>query len=199
MNLRIRSLLQDAGAMRYPDIDLMKRTFHLIRNKLHIDNKLTKVIMNHPKTFLHFNGIRTTKGEYQESDKPGLTCADTFRVGITATNKEGYIPEDFLRKGHKALYNQAMEPLRQLFVTETFTKAFEELIEFDMYSVRDYMTLKMEYPNSVVRWIETMEWRTGMFDAALTETVLADLAFDDPRNKNQGKETKWFCLEFVCI
>jgi hypothetical protein len=185
--------------MRYPDIDFMKRTFDLVRNRLKIGDKLMPVIMYNPNTFLHFNGYRTTKAQYQKSDQLGPTSADTFRVGITARNKEGYIPENFLHQGHKALYSQALEPLRQYFVTDTFPDAFKKLMTHDIYSVRDYMTLEMKYPNSVVRWIETMEWRTGMFDAALTETVLADLAFEDPRHKGEGKDTVWFCFEFVCF
>ncbi|SRR6266550_1276092 len=182
---------QDAGAMRYPEIDMMKRTFDLIRNRLKIGDKLRPVIMSNPNTFLHFNGHRTTKSKYN------ATAMDTFKVGATADNKDGYIREPYLSKGHKALYEEAIEPLLQLFVNEPFRTAFEKLMEYDRYSVRDYMTTHLGYPNSVVRWIETMEWRTGWFDSSLTEIVLASLAFNDPRDKSEGKETAWYCFEFV--
>jgi hypothetical protein len=183
--------------MRYPDIDSMGRTFDLVRNRLKIDNKLTPVIMSNPNTLLHYNGYRAKKSEYQSSDQSGGTPADPFKVGFTKNNKGGFIPEEYLKKGHKTLYQEALEPLRQYFVTDSFPVAFKKLMELDMYSVRDYFSIKMGYPNSVIRWIETMEWRTGMFDASLTETVLADLSFDDPRNRKEGKQTEWFCFECV--
>jgi hypothetical protein len=150
--------------------------------------------MSNPNTFLHFNGYRTTKARYRTAD---ATTADTFRVNLTADNKDGYIGEPYFSKGHKALYEEALEPLRQLFVRDAFPDALKALMEYDKYSVRGYMSAHIGYPNSVVRWIETMEWRTGMFDASLTETVLADLAFNDPRNKSNDKETDWYCFEYV--
>jgi len=40
-----------------------------------------------------------------------------------------------------------------------------------------------------------MEWRTGMFDASLTETVLADLSFADPRTAAMKKDVEWKCFD----
>lgn len=174
--------------MRYPEIDMMERTFDLIRERLKIGDKLRPVIMSNPNTFLHFNGHRTTKNQ---------SALDTFKVGATADNKDGYIREPYLSKGHKALYEEAIEPFLQLFVNESFPTAFEKLMEYDRYSVREYMTTHLGYPKSVVRWIETTGWRTGWFDSSLTEIVLSSLAFNDPRDKTEGKETAWYCFEFV--
>lgn len=173
--------------MRFPDIDFMKRTFDLVRNRLKISNKLIPVIMGNPNTFYHFNGIRAKRSDYLNKDK----ATDTFKVGITSTNKDWDIPQEYIEKGHKKLYDEALSPLKDLFVTNSFPDAFKELVNYDSYSVKSYMSVVMKYPQSVIRWIETMEWRTGMFDAGLTDTVLADLAFADPRKPN----AEWFCFE----
>jgi hypothetical protein len=178
--------------MRYPDIPFMKRTFDLIREKLKIENKLIPVIMSNDETILHFNGRRITKREYMEGGK----SIDVFGFGGSDTSENGYIPEKYLRQGHKVLYDRALQPLRQYFVAEPFPEAFEKLMKHDMYSVRDYMSRVLGYPNAVIRWIETMEWRTGMFDASLTEIVLASISFDDPLSHSKGvDDIKWYCFE----
>ncbi|KIJ46262.1 hypothetical protein M422DRAFT_778531 [Sphaerobolus stellatus SS14] len=184
----------DAGAMRYPDIDFMKRTFKLV-DGLNLRNKLLEVIMGNDNAFVHFNGIRATRKQYSANWAPGATPLDTFKVAKTASNPDGYIPEEYILKGHKKLYDDAIKPLKEPFATSSFQDAYKNLLEFDKYSVKSYLSIKMGYPDSVIRWIETMEWRTGMFDAGLLDTVLADLAFDDPRNRAQGKETKWYCFD----
>ncbi|KAF8879929.1 L-amino acid oxidase [Infundibulicybe gibba] len=188
----------DAGAMRYPDVIFMKRTFDLV-GRLKTKPKMMPVIMSNPNTFLHFNGYRAKKSEYKATDQlgPPKTSADTFHFGIKPTNPDGYIPQEFLDIGHKQLYDNALRPLRQLFVDLPYQEAFKELMKTDMYSVRGYMATVMNppYPNSVIRWIESMEWRTGMFDASLTETVLADLSFADPRTAAMNKDVEWKCFD----
>ncbi|KIM73740.1 hypothetical protein PILCRDRAFT_719225 [Piloderma croceum F 1598] len=185
----------DVGAMRYPDVIFMKRTFDLVRNKLKIGHKLIPYIGANDKSFLHFNGRRVTKAAYKLSDQGGISTADTFRVGITANNRGGYVPEQYLVQGHEALFAQALAPLRQYFVDLPFPEAFQKLMIHDAYTVRDYLAMHWKYPNAVVRWIETMEWRTAMFDASLTETVLASLVFSDPRSRSEGKDINWFCFD----
>lgn len=178
--------------MRYPDIPFMSRTFDLVRHKLKIEKKLIPVIMSNDNTILHFNGHRITKGQY----KKGGQGIDVFGIGINDSTKDGYIPEKYLHQGHGVLYDKALQPLRQYFVDEPFPEAFEKLMKHDMDSVRDYMSRELGYPNAVIRWIETMEWRTGMFDASLTETVLASISFDDPLTRSKGVENiKWYCFE----
>jgi hypothetical protein len=188
-------LYQDAGAMRYPDVFMMKRTFDLVRNQLNIGHKLIPVIMSNDNCILHYNGRGVTKRDYRRTDQSGSTSADTFGVGKTRDNVGGYVPEDLLKQGHAKLYKDTIEPLRQYFVSLPFAEAFLRLMRLDKHSVRDYMANGMGYPTSVIRWIETMEWRTGMFDASLVETVLASLSFEDPRSEAEGKNVDWYCFE----
>lgn len=173
----------------------MRRTFDLARNRLGMGNdKFIKVIMHSDKAIKHFNGISAIQGEYSKTDDNGKTSADTFKIGKSAKNKDGYIPQEYLDEGTSKLYNKdTLGPLREYFVDTPFTDAFLKLMRHDNHSVRSYMRDAMGYPDSVIRWIEAMEWRTGGFDMSLTESVIASLSFDDPRSVKPD----WYCFKYV--
>ncbi|KAE9402991.1 hypothetical protein BT96DRAFT_815577 [Gymnopus androsaceus JB14] len=182
----------ECGAMRFPDIFLMRRTFDLARKRLGMGaDKFIEVIMHSDQAIKHFNGISVLDGQYSKTDDNGKTSADTFKIGKSEKNKDGYIPQEYLDQGASKLYNQdTLGPLRQYFVDAPFAEAFLKLMRLDKHSVRSYMRETMGYPDSVIRWIETMQWRTGGFDMSLTESVLASLSFEDPRSSNP----KWYCF-----
>ncbi|KAJ4466003.1 L-amino acid oxidase [Lentinula aciculospora] len=182
----------ECGAMRFPDIFLMRRTFNLARKRLGMgEDKFVKMIMHIENAIKHFNGISAQQGLYSKTDDNGKTSADTFKIGKSLKNKDGYIPQDFLDEGTSKLYNKdTLGPLRDCFVDMPFTDAFLKLMRHDNHSVRSYMRDAMGYPDSVIRWIEDMEWRTGGFDMSLTESVIASLSFDDPRSS----EPDWYCF-----
>lgn len=181
--------------MRFPDVYLMKRTFDLARKRLGMGaDKFIEVITHSEQTIKHFNGISVLDGQYSRTDDNGKISADTFKVGRSDKNKDGYIPQEYLDQGTSKLYNlDTLGPLRQYFVDAPFAEAFLKLMRFDKHSVRSYMREIMGYPDSVIRWIETMQWRTGGFDLSLTESVLASLSFDDPKCSNP----KWYCFKYV--
>ncbi|KIK62636.1 hypothetical protein GYMLUDRAFT_164923 [Collybiopsis luxurians FD-317 M1] len=181
----------ECGAMRFPDIFLMRRTFDLARKRLGMGNdRFIKIIMRCDNAIKHFNGIGAKQSAYSKTDDNGTTSADTFKLGKSLKNKDGYIPEDFLHEGTTKLYKATLEPLRKYFVDLPFQDAFLKLMRLDHHSVRSYMREAMGYPDSVIRWIEDMEWRSGGFDMALTESVIASLSFDDPRSSNPD----WYCF-----
>ena len=173
--------------MRYPDTPAMTRTFELARNRLKLDGKMKDYTLKSENAFLHYNGIRTTITQYATN----FASNDFFKVADTPDNKEGYVPKSYFDIGYDALYKRAIDPFRQYFVEKSFEEAFKKLLEYDEHSVRSYMITVLKYPNSVVRWIETMQWHTGILDAGLSETVLESLAFDDPRVENP----KWYYFE----
>ncbi|KAF5380291.1 hypothetical protein D9757_007919 [Collybiopsis confluens] len=182
----------ECGAMRFPNIFLMRRTFDLAQKKLGMGNdKFIKITMHCDNAIKHFNGIGVKQGIYSQTDENGSESADTFKIGITAKNKDGYIPEKYLHEGTTKLYKETLEPLRDYFVNLSFQDAFLKLMQHDNHSVRSYMQVAKGYPDSVIRWIEDMEWRTGGFDSSLTESVIASLSFDDPRSSNPD----WFCFD----
>jgi hypothetical protein len=164
--------------MRYPDIPIMARFFDLVRKRLKMGDKLLPVTMSHGRNVLHFNGVRVTK----ENVKPPFTGVDTFKVGISERN---------------LLYYNAIHPLREYFVSDTFSNGLKKLLEKDEHSVRSYLALEKRYPAPVINWLETMEWRTGTFDASLMETVIASLSFRDPKSEKEGKQVDWLRLKLV--
>jgi hypothetical protein len=178
--------------MRFPKIPIMGRFFDLI-DKLGMNEKLLPVDMKHENNIFHFNGVRLKRKDI----RPPSDGVDQFRVGIGSV-PDGYIAKNYLDQGYEKLYNDAIEPLRKLFVDhETFSDALKALMEKDHYSVRSYMTRELKYPPGVINWIETMEWRTGMFDSSLTETVLASLSFKDPKSERAGQKVEWKRIKSV--
>lgn len=174
--------------MRYPDTTFMKRTFDLARKRLQLGVKVIPYLRSPTpeNSFLCYNNISVRKTQ-SSSAKPS---DDIFRVSV---DNKGDVPKEYVDKGTGVLWSEALGPLRQLFVDLPFPEAFKKLMENDMHSVSSYLALEKKYPYHVIKWFETMESRTGLFDQALTETVLASLVFNDPRAA--GKTSDWFCFE----
>lgn len=170
--------------MRYPNTTFMKRTFDLV-SRLNMTNKFITYLRKNDNAFLCYNGVSMTKEE--AAAKP--RSEDMFRVSKA---NGGNIPPEFLDKGTDQVW-EALGPLRQLFVEYPFDEAQKRLMEYDGYSVRSYLTLVKHFPTDVVNWFETVEARTGLFDQALTETILASLVFNDPN----VKDIDWYCFEYV--
>ena len=74
-----------------------------------------------------------------------------------------------------------------------WTTRFEKLKELEDHSVTSYLLLVKKIPYPVVKWWETMESRTGLFDQSLVETVLASLVF---MGSNMTDSVQWWCFEF---
>ncbi|KAF8074658.1 L-amino acid oxidase [Lyophyllum atratum] len=176
----------DVGAMRYPDTSFMQRTFDLARNRLGLKDKMLKYLRANDNAFLHYNGITVTKALNNATP----AAADIFKASKT---RDGYVPDKYVTEGSGVFWDVILGDLRQLFVDNPFDVAFQKLKELDGHTVTSYLTFVKEIPYPVIKWYETMESRTGLFDQSLTETVLASLVFMDPRFK--GKEIDWFCFD----
>ncbi|EKM59015.1 uncharacterized protein PHACADRAFT_136177 [Phanerochaete carnosa HHB-10118-sp] len=177
----------DVGAMRYPNTTFMKRTFDLVRNRLNMPNAFIPYLRRNENTFLSYNNITVTRAEDQTQRK---SDPDVFKVSVS---KGGNVPDTFIAKGSEQMWDVALDELRQLFVKHPFEEAYQELLKWDNYSVRTYLTQILKYPSDVVNWFESVESRTGLMDESLAETVLASLVFNDPNFK--GKDIEWFCLD----
>ena len=172
--------------MRFPDTSFMKRTFDLARNRLDLTSKMLPYIRGNDATFLSYNGISVTKAKnnsVQASD-------DIFKFSVT---NDGHIPDTYVAEGPGVFWDKHLGHFRQLFVDYPFDEAFKRLQAFDSHTVTSYLMFEKKVPFEVIKWYELMEARTGLFDASLTETVLASLVFNDPRFK--GKKFDWFCFE----
>ncbi|KAG5643876.1 hypothetical protein DXG03_009506 [Asterophora parasitica] len=176
----------DVGAMRYPDTSFMQRTFDLARNRLGLKDKMLPYLRANDNAFLHFNGVTVTKA----LNKATPLKADIFNQG---QSKDGPVPDQYIAQGSGVFWDEILGDLRKLFVDNPFDVAYAKLKELDGHTVTSYLTFVKKIPYSVIKWYETMESRTGLFDASLTETVLASLVFNDPRF--EGKTIDWFCFD----
>ncbi|KAG5650548.1 hypothetical protein H0H81_011863 [Sphagnurus paluster] len=176
----------DVGAMRYPDTSFMQRTFDLARNRLGLQDKMLPYIRGNDNAFMHFNGISMTKAQVKST----ANSADLFKF---SQSNDGNVPDSYVAAGSDVFWNKILGNLRQLFVDHPFDVAFKKLQELDKHTVTSYLSFVEGIPYDVIKWYETMESRTGLFDASLTETVLASLVFNDPRF--EGKEIDWYCFD----
>ena len=174
--------------MRYPETTFMTRTFELAKKRLGLT--MLPYIRANDNAFLSYNGISITKAENKQKD---LVKEDVFKVSV-GNDSDGYVPEDYFKQGTEVFWNQILGDLRQNFVDYSFPVAFEKLKQWEDHSVTSYLLLVKKIPYPVVKWWETMESRTGLFDQSLVETVLASLVFMDPNMKDN---VNWWCFEFV--
>jgi hypothetical protein len=172
--------------MRYPETTFMTRTFELAKKRLGLT--MLPYLRANDNAFLSYNGVSITKAENKQKD---LVKEDIFKVSV---NNDGYVPEDYFKQGTGVFWNQILGDLRQNFVDLPFPEAFDKLKQLEDHSVTSYLLLVKKIPYPVVKWWETMESRTGLFDMSLVETVLASLVFMDPNMKG---EANWWCFEFV--
>lgn len=172
--------------MRFPETAFMTRTFELAKKRLGI--KMLPYIRANDNAFLSFNNISITKAENKQND---LVKDDTFKASVA---NDGYVPEDYFKQGTGVFWDQTLGELRQYFVDYPFPVAFKKLKKFEDHSVTSYLLLEKKIPYPVVKWWETMESRTGLFDLSLVETVLASLVFMGPKMTDS---VNWWCFEFV--
>ncbi|KAJ3505377.1 hypothetical protein NLJ89_g7452 [Agrocybe chaxingu] len=175
----------DVGAMRYPETTFMTRTFDLAKKRLGIT--MLPYLRANDNAFLSYNRVSITKAENKQKD---LVKEDVFKVSV---KNDGYVPEDYFEQGTGVFWDQILGELRQYFVDYSFPVAFDKLKQLEDHSVTSYLLLVKKIPYPVVKWWETMESRTGLFDQSLVETVLASLVFMDPNMT--GKEVNWWCFD----
>ncbi|KAF8432065.1 hypothetical protein BGX38DRAFT_1227268 [Terfezia claveryi] len=184
----------DVGAMRFPNIPIMARTFDLFR-RLQINEdlspdpaqeRLIPYYLKGPQTPLLYNNIRfVPEAEIPEEE-------DIFHVG-EANN--GRVPDAFVAQGPGAVMAPIYAHWRErLSNPETFQEGWAELMYLDAQSVSvrkvlfqhlrdqhpandDYSNLDLYY---VTNWCETMTGSTGSFDGSFVSAVIHSLEFDWP-------------------
>jgi len=171
--------------MRFPETTFMSRTFDLAKRRLGLT--MLPYIRSNDSALLSYNGISITQAE---NKRKNFDQEDVFRV---STKNDGHVPEDYFRQGAGVFWDKILNELREYFVDYSFSVAFEKLKQWEDYSVTSYLLLIKKVPYPVIKWWETMESRTGLFEQSLVETVLASLLFMDPTIKD--KPVKWWCFE----
>ena len=185
--------------MRFPDIPWMKPVMDLF-TELGLDNVKIPYIMSVDDNINFFNGERLTNAQLQI--KGQAKEYDPFRTqikGITGTVDE--------------MVKRQIEPFRTALKAD-FDKGWEALMKYDAWSTRGYMHLHGTAPYGtydnqvrfaltalliwwthttrywqVISYLETFDTGTGLYDRALSETVMDSLDFD------YDDDQTWYCIQ----
>jgi len=172
--------------MRHPKTSFMTRTFELAQKCLGL--KMLPYIRVNENAFLSFNNFSVIQAA---NKKNNLIQEDMFKVSVTSN---GDVPETYFKDGVDVFWGQIVGDLRQYFVDKPFPIVFEKLKKWEDHSITSYLLLEEKIPHTIVKWWETMNSRTGLFDQSLVKTLLASLVFMGP---NSTDHVDWLCFEFV--
>lgn len=170
----------DIGAMRYPQIKIMDRTFKLFERLgvPQIPYFLNEGSVNTPS---RYNDVVSIKGEKPPGDN------DTYRVSVS---NGGSVPDKTIEKGVDAILDEAFGPYKKA-LQEDWPTGFDKLMKEDNYSTRQYLRERMNpgYDFFSIQWMETINTASGLFDQAFSESVIDSFDFDAP-----GGHEKWTCI-----
>ncbi|KZV82601.1 hypothetical protein EXIGLDRAFT_339296 [Exidia glandulosa HHB12029] len=163
----------DIGAMRFPKIPFMDKTFELFGR---VGITPIPYVMSIPQNIRYYNEKGLTVQAVKDSES-----FDPFGTGVDGlTAKADTMADDQLGVFKAALI-------------EDFPSGWKKLMEYDSYSTRDYMmhmgTDGVRYPDKVVDFLETFETASNLYDQAVTESVMDSLDFD------YGPDVDWFCIQ----
>ncbi|KAI1446140.1 hypothetical protein F5Y02DRAFT_91130 [Annulohypoxylon stygium] len=166
----------DIGAMRFPKIPIMKRTFDLF--------ELTKMplipyYLSDPKTLDLFND--------HFSDE---STSDPYHVSI---KNGGSVHDDVVDNVNKII-DGVFGPYKKKLAAN-FDEGFDELMKVDDYSTREFLKRggpdgeQIHYDFFSIQWMETVNTSTNLFDQAFSESVIDSFDFDYPE-----LDVKWYCI-----
>ncbi|KAM0243957.1 hypothetical protein ACHAP5_006720 [Fusarium lateritium] len=180
----------DIGAMRFPKIPIMDRTFDLFdRTKV----PLIKYYLDGPKCPKLFN---------DKFFEEGVT--DPYHVSKA---NGGHVPDEWIKKD---IAGDAFKPYKDA-LKDNFNKGWEKLMKADAFSTREYLKVggpegkEPKYDYFTIQWAETQNTSTNLFDQAFSESVMDSFDFDYPATKWEtdpatGKkkevkvEVEWSCI-----
>ena len=186
----------DIGAMRYPDIPTMKRTFDLFRMKS-INLPLIPYYLKSSKTPSLFN------------DRFFAPGPDPYHV---SAKNGGSVPDDVVDNVDTIL-KAAFGPYKKQ-LAKNFKKGFEALKKVDDFSTREFLKRggpdgkQPHYDFFAIQWMETQNTSTNLFDQAFSESVLDSFDFDYPLSdddedgddpkpdpKPDPPQVQWYCID----
>ncbi|KAJ2998885.1 hypothetical protein NUW58_g190 [Xylaria curta] len=166
----------DIGAMRFPKIPIMDRTFDLFdRTKM-------------PLIPYYLSGLNTV--DLFNDHFSNESSSDPHRVSIA---NGGSVPNDVVDNVSKIL-DEAFGPYKRMLASD-FDKGFAELMKVDNFSTREFLKRggpdgnQTQYDFFSIQWMETKNTSTNLFDQAFSESVIDSLDFDYP------DPPEWYCIE----
>ena len=173
----------DFGAMRFPNIPTMARVIgdpktvpFSLRAKLGADMQvqpyyLSDVDMNNLN---YYNGKRLRNSELATKPPPN----DPFAFG---QRQGGVLDEYYVTDPYQAPDVWISTPfgkLKDLLAKASFAEGFQKVLNLDTYSTRQYLMQQCRddqeraYTSDLVDYLETMNSATGLYDEALTESIM---------------------------
>ncbi|KAL2669809.1 hypothetical protein Neosp_015254 [[Neocosmospora] mangrovei] len=181
----------DVGAMRFPKIPIMDRTFDLFcRTKVPLRDYYLDGGDQCPKLF---------------NDRLFAKGIDPYHVSKA---NGGHVPNDEIDKD---IAGDAFKPYKNA-LKDDFDKGWEKLMKVDGFSTREYLRVgghdgkEKKYDYFTIQWAETQNTSTNLFDQAFSESVMDSFDFDYPATKKEidpktNKEVEveipveWKCIE----
>lgn len=152
----------EAGAMRIPRTRIHRPAFDLIRylNRLvpgHLRLELIPYIMAHE------NNMAFLRGQKRKGDDVNL-------------GREFGLPEEYCGQSAQDLLKPVIGPwITQL--TNDYTDGFQQALQFDELSFRQYLRQVAKWPHEVIDFVETMTSQTNQYDFSFSEVILQYLDF----------------------
>ena len=181
----------DIGAMRFPKIPIMDRTFDL------------------------FEKTQVSQMPYYLDGEncPQLFNSKLFEAGVTdpygvSKKKGGLVPDDVVDNVGQILDDAFGQYKKKL--KENFDEGFKELMKVDDFSTREYLKRggpdgTKKYDFYTIQWAETQNTSSNLFDQAFSESVMDSFDFDYPVNEAEPKgkdgiepapkKVEWVCID----
>jgi len=204
----------DVGAMRFPDIPVMRRLFNLFNYpplNVGVETPLASLLQKYYFQAAGGNGFLSYNGVTIRANNPD---PNPFKSEAVIKDVSRHAADAYINAGVENILHDALDGFITALQKDVETgsdEGWKKLMEFDAYSTRSYLSLvykpsaafqatlppDLQLPDSplsmdVVNWCETFDKSTGWYDRSLSETVLEAVAFG-----NGDKDTPWYCLEFV--
>ncbi|KAL2671599.1 hypothetical protein Neosp_014189 [[Neocosmospora] mangrovei] len=208
----------DVGAMRFPNNDIMKRTFQLF-NLIGLHQGKGGIIPYYLDDIdgvcpSYFNDVRQVGNAWNKGLK------DPFRIN-SGLPEGGKIPDEFLEQDPSKLVSDSLAPFIK-DIQEKFDAALKEvdggtiqgeaskelwkrLMAADHMSTRQYLASDQNPENqkgkhrkfnyNTIEWLETATYGTGWYDQALSECVLEELDFGTPAQDKYPGVQWWWCID----
>ncbi|KAI5848012.1 hypothetical protein BZA05DRAFT_430961 [Tricharina praecox] len=168
----------DVGAMRFPKIKVMQKTFELFAE---LEIPLVDYYLAGENCPVMYNDIVGPPENPHETDP--------YRI---SQENGGVIPDEAVKDGAEMILSEAFGPLKEA-LREDFEQGFQMLMELDSFSTREFLRSRL-YGDSgldfhTVQWLETVSTSSGLFDQSFSETVIDSLDFDE------SPDEAWKCVE----
>jgi monoamine oxidase len=160
----------EAGAMRIPSTRMHQPTFDLItllKEAHHADLNLIPYHLTTPGNRIFINGILKNGGDDQTAKALGFD-----------------LPAPYDGQTADALLLNAITEVLNL-MDRDFDRGWKLLMHYDKVSFRSYL-LGLEWPESVIDFVETMCSQTNQFALSFSELIMQNLDFDTK---------EWFTLD----